>query len=295
MNNDELFVGVGLQGGLGNQMFQYAAGYALSRRIGAKLLLDLAGYEVNALRSYALDIFNIKINLWPFRSPLLSKNQSLLRVVRALDKIGITKASSYHLVRERSFAFDPSIISMHKKCYLHGYWQSPFYFNDYASEVKNVFDLSHHQSATILSLAEKISVDPSVAVHVRRGDYNTPQNLQVHGVCDIDYYNRAASLMRRIEPKCIFYIFSDEPSVAENLFASWSDVVIMPRCAQYEDMFLMSSCRHHIIANSSFSWWAAWLGKKEETITVAPHKWFVRSKLIQTHVLDLFPKSWILM
>lgn len=295
MNNNDVFVGLWLQGGLGNQMFQYAAGYALARRISANLFLDLSGFDVNDTRSYALDIFNIDKNLWPFHSPVATTKLSLSHVKYSLAKLGLTAAFGYRLVHERNFAFDSSVLSLQESCYLRGYWQAPSYFSDSSGAIKNVFDLSCVQSSRTLFLAQELADGPSVSIHVRRGDYNNSQNLQVHGLCGVDYYNRAAALIRRVEPGCRFYIFSDDTLAAGDIFATWPDAEIMPQGTQEEDMFLMSSCRHHIIANSSFSWWAAWLGEKEETITVAPCRWFARPRLLHTNVLDLFPQGWVLM
>ena len=133
-----------------------------------------------------------------------------------------------------------------------------------------------------------------MSVHLRRGDYNTPDGIASFGLLDKDYYDRAANLLLRIYPDCRFYIFSDDVTEAQHIFSSWSKKVIMPIRSACQDMLLMSSCRHHIIANSTFSWWGAWLGKNPEGITIAPRHWFTKEATIaHKYLLDLFPDDWI--
>jgi hypothetical protein len=138
-----------------------------------------------------------------------------------------------------------------------------------------------------------VDAEMSVSVHVRRGDYATsPEALKTHGLMEDDYYRRACGVMRDLHPGCRFYVFSDDPTAAAELFSGQKDVTVLPAGRWERDLYLMHRCRHHITANSSFSWWGAWLGRPGGTV-VAPRLWFSRDVLATKCVVDLYPDHWI--
>ncbi|WP_034628192.1 alpha-1,2-fucosyltransferase [Desulfocurvibacter africanus] len=289
-------VGVWILGGLGNQMFQYAMAWSLSRRIGADVRLDLSGFKSYSLRRYALSAFGINADLWEGPSPISGRRMRLRDRWQSLADKGLAPKPGFRLVRERNFFFDPSIKNLNENCYLYGYWQSALYFDDFGGEIRRIFDPTRFAHSGVAAALADVEKPLSVSVHLRRGDYILSSKTQAtHGLCEMDYYERAARLMRRCVPGCRFHIFSDDPYAASEMFSGWADALVMDSRSQEEDLLLMSHCQHHIIANSSFSWWAAWLDNSPECIVIAPRNWFTRSVLLRTPVLDLFPDDWILL
>lgn len=290
------FVGVWVLGGLGNQMFQYAMAHAVARRMGARMRLDLSGFGSYSLRSFALSAFGIEAARWEGSCPAEGRRVRLRERWQALADLGLAPKPGYRLIRERTFFYDPSLKDLNESCYLHGYWQSPRYFDDFADDIRRIFDPARFETPELAARIAHLQAQPSVSVHLRRGDYaSSSQTLAVHGLCGMDYYERAARLMRRCVPGCRFHVFSDDLEAAREMFSGWSDATVMEPRSQEEDLLLMSRCQHHIIANSSFSWWAAWLDDRPESIVVAPRNWFARPRLLRTHVLDLFPAHWVLL
>ena len=270
---------VRLTGGLGNQMFQYAAGRALADRLGAELLLDMRAFE-HALafqaytrRAYALSPFKLRARLaapadlsnWPV---WVVETGMRLRFVRPLFR-------RWHF--ESGITDDPSILTLHEPVCLVGYWQSERYFIDIADGIRGDLTLRETLCDANARLLERARSDRSVGLHVRRGDFvNLNDAAHVHGLCSIDYYRRAISLIRNRCPECHFMIFSDDPQWARaELPLDQSAVFVTGNTERPEqDLALMSACKHHIIANSSFSWWAGWLGYSPDQIVIAPSPWY---------------------
>ena len=296
IRNLSRFVGVWVLGGLGNQMFQYATAYAVARRMDAQMRLDLSGFGSYSLRSFALSAFGIESAQWEGACPAEGRRARLRERWQVLADLGLAPRPGYRLVREQAFSYNPSLNELNESCYLYGYWQSPRYFDDFADDIRRIFDPARFESPRLASALAELQGPRSVSVHLRRGDYSkSPAALAMHGLCDLDYYERAAYLLRRCVPGCRFHIFSDDLEAAREMFAGWPDVSVMESRSQEDDLLLMSRCRHHIIANSSFSWWAAWLDDRPDSLVVAPRNWFARPRLVRTHVLDLFPDDWILL
>jgi hypothetical protein len=285
---------VRLNGGLGNQMFQYAAGRALADRAGAELLLDTRAFE-QALafrdftpRTYALAPFKLRaklataadLNNWPLWVVAIGMR---LRLVRPLFR-------RWHF--ESAITYDPSLLTLHAPVCLVGYWQSERYFIDIADKIRADFALQQplmDANAGLLALARS---GHSVGLHVRRADLVTLNSAaQASGLCSVDYYQRAIDLVRNRHPDCRFLVFSDDPEWARaELPLDPSAVFVTGNDASPEqDLTLMSACKHHIIANSSFSWWAAWLGKNPEQIVIAPTPWYANPKL---DARDLAVSGW---
>ncbi|GAA4752475.1 alpha-1,2-fucosyltransferase [Flavisolibacter ginsenosidimutans] len=275
-------------GGLGNQLFQYAAGKALAVQNNAELKLDLTGFKDYQLRDFELNHFNVVYNIATGEEIKDYKASTSFQRMKAR----LSPASHKRFYKEPFFHFDPAFFSLRSPVYVQGYFQSEKYFAAVKEIIRQEFVFKDSFSAEIKAFAQKISQENSVAVHVRRGDYKNAESLRVHGVLPQQYYQQAIAYVKkhlREEPQ--FYFFSDDPSAAKELTVEGSEIV-SGRVAKnhYEDFYLMSQCRHNIIANSSFSWWAAWLNNHADKLVVAPKRWFNEGP---KDTQDLLPDTWI--
>jgi len=296
---------VHLTGGIGNQMFQYALGRTLAEKNSTLLKLDLSGFESYKLHRYALHCFNI----WEHIATIDEINAfrragnpsgSFRWMSRVMKKLGILPYSVSDFYENRKYikqtqrTFDPSILEANGNIYLEGYWQTEKYFIEIIEILHREFICKYVQDKNSKELAEKIQSTNAVSLHIRRGDYvSNPKTNQAHGLATPDYYENAIKLIIEEQPDSHFYIFSDDHSwVAENFKPDYPVTMVDHNNASrnYEDMRLMSLCDHHIIANSSFSWWGAWLGTNPEKIVVAPQKWFNDTT---RDTRDLIPTSWV--
>lgn len=286
-----------LIGGLGNQMFQYAVGRALAGHMHTPLLLDVSGFVHYDLRRYELDGFNIKAK------PASEEELARLGVKagvkpsmyeRAMRKLGIRREPS--ILREASFTYDARIETVEAPLYLDGYWQSERYFAAIRPQLLQEFSLKDSWGSANDALAEQIGLagDGAVSLHVRRGDYvNNAQTAQYHGVCSLDYYRQAVAYIVARVAAPHFFVFSDDHAwVSENLDTGCPTTFVQTNSPDQGifDMALMKTCRHHIIANSSFSWWGAWLNANDEKIVVAPQRWFNEAS---KDTSDLIPAGWV--
>jgi hypothetical protein len=195
---------------------------------------------------------------------------------------------------ERSLRFDPEIFDIAGDVYLDGYWQSERYFADIEEILRREFILQVDPDPLTFGLCKLAHAVESVSVHIRRGDYIlNPVTRRFHGTCPPDYYGRAARYLADKLKDVHFFVFSDDPAwVRENLSLDYPVTYVTHNGPDkgHEDLRIMTHCKHHIIANSSFSWWGAWLGRHPGKIVVAPLKWLV-DEAIQTG--DLIPSRWI--
>lgn len=260
------------------------------------LTLDLSSYSGSHARGdtprqFALDAFNIDAGTQisekqPAGNPYLSAAK------KAYGKI------LQMLFGDRSLRFDPKILDARDGAYLEGFWQSEKYFKEIEDAIRKEFTLKKPLGSTAALWAEKIrAAGTSVSLHIRRGDYVTNSiTHSYHGTCSKEYYARAyAEMIRRLgkNPEAVeLFIFSDDiPWAKENLsFPSQIYFVSDDAIPDYEEIALMSICRHHIIANSSFSWWGAWLDASEGKIVIAPEIWNAVRGMDTT---DLVPSEWI--
>jgi hypothetical protein len=278
-------------GGLGNQMFQYAFGLSKNVRSNGLLKLDLSAFENYKLRKFELNS--------PFKLDYLVssiyENQNLKsenKFQKILKKFGF-KESSY--IKEKEFSFSDKIYSI-RSGYFEGYWQSPKYFIENERAIRDAFRFRDDISENAEKYLKKIQDCYSVSLHVRRGDYvsNKSTNI-VHGTCSIDFYCQAVHYLESKFLDTTFFVFSDDLEWAKQNLAFIKKKVFVEKSVasrDWEEMFLMSKCKSHIIANSSFSWWGAWLNNSNDKIVIAPQKWFSDESI---DVSDLFPKEWILM
>jgi hypothetical protein len=280
---------VKLKGGLGNQMFQYALGRTLSLKNNTRLWLDSSfldeGDQQHTYRQYSLHFFNVKGKL----KKVDLNNNSLPILQKILFKFHFKKKIKY--ICEGSFNFNEEILNVSDNTYLDGYWQSFKYFESYWSMIKNDFEFALESVSINNSILKKIKSANSISVHVRRGDYvtNGEANLY-HGVLSQDYYHKAEKEIAKHVSDPTYFIFSDDIDWAKNNIRFNSEQYYVSNShAAHEDLYMMSKCRHAIIANSSFSWWGAWLIENLDKVIVAPVKWFKDSSF---NTSDLCPAYW---
>lgn len=284
-----------LLGGLGNQMFQYAAGRALSLRRGQPLLLDVSGFANYGLhQGFELQrVFNCPTTI-ATESDVRSILgwQSTAGIRRVLARPGLATFRRKGFIVEPHFHFWSEITNVPQDCYLEGYWQSEKYFQDVASVIRADFTFRATLADRNAELAEQIAQVNAVSLHVRRGDYaKNKKTNATHGLCPLDYYQAAIRVVAEKVEQPHFFIFSDDITwVRDNLKMDFPCQYVDHNhgAESYSDMHLMSLCRHHVIANSSFSWWGAWLNFEPGKIVIAPKKWFANSN----NVTDIFPLSW---
>ena len=283
-------------GGLGNQMFQYASGRALSLKLEASLKLDVSNFGGYGLhQGFELDrLFAAEIELASEVDKQAVLGWQKGRVIRRiLKKSSLAFARNKNYIVEPSFTYWSGINDLKDNIYLDGYWQSEKYFGEFAATIRADFAFKLALSAKNLEIASQISNANAVSLHVRRGDYvSNKKTNSVHGVCSPDYYRDAIkTILKRVENP-VFFVFSDDIAWVRNNLSIDAETVFVNHNAgkeSYNDMRLMSLCQHHIIANSSFSWWGAWLNSKENKIVIAPKKWFVN----QSNIVDLLPSNWV--
>src|SRR3989344_1935716 len=268
---------VNIKGGLGNQMFQYACGRALALKRSTGLSLVRSQASSDVVRSFSLTQFNLKAEIVSGRkSPFFLKLKEKLK-----QKI----TGDFHV------GFDSKILDLGDTAYLDGYFQSELYFKDYEESIRQDLTLKEPLLGNKAVIGDIIRNDPdAVSVHIRRGDYLTPPDFG--GVASREYYERAILHIQNYVPAARFYVFSDDIAWCQNELASLKNATFVsnPELKDFEEMFLMTLAKHHIIANSSFSWWGAWLGQNPTKIVIAPERW---SNLHEDWYRDIIPEKWI--
>jgi Glycosyl transferase family 11 len=282
-----------LQGGLGNQMFQYAALRAMCLRWQMDGYLDLSAYKTAAVnetpRSFELDVFKIQL-----KSLSADQLQSLANssgvMARFRNWIGRPELEVLNELNFDSFGSHSTGGSRR----LVGYWQSERYFKGYEDTIRKDYSLVVPLDESNELLMAKIRSEASISIHVRRGDYvtNTSAN-QFHGTCPPSYYYDAIARIAQSRPIEHIYMFSDDMGwVKEHLKFEQPMTLIDHNSGvnAYKDLALMAACQNHVIANSSFSWWGAWLNPDPNKLIVAPKKWFAGENNASN---DIIPSTWI--
>lgn len=258
------------QGGLGNQMFQYAAGRALAEKLGAELCFDTSWYHYPVKRRFLLGAFGIAARK---KKSLITFGSNLLLKKPLFELVGSTE-----VYREHSYPYDPSFFELPDDCALIGVFQTEKYFKQVDSVIRSEFSFAHQQLSDLgRDYIRQINECHSVAIHVRRGDYLKYPKYQV---CSESYFQRAIDWIRdRVEdPR--FFVFSDDLAWCRTQFLGKEFVFCESGATlenPLEDLQLLSSCQHHILSNSSFSWWGGWLGFSEEQLVVVPDPWFANT------------------
>lgn len=281
---------VKLKGGLGNQMFQYATGLAVATAQRGELKLDVSGYDdpryvnANTPRQYRMHAFNLSVCIATHEE-----------VKKYKYPFGIfSKASRFlnlRILKKRYIDYELSFFKRSHR-YVEGYFQSEKNFQNIKDMVLKEFTLKK-ESETFSIEKRKIDKEKSISVHIRRGDYvNDPKTNAAHGVCSKEYYEKAISLMRQKIEDPIFYFFSDDIEWVKKEFGVHADFkyISNPNLQEYEELMLMSLCTHNITANSSFSWWGAYLNQNSSKIVIAPKKWV--NKEPDPHP-NIVPETWI--
>lgn len=272
-----------LHGGMGNQLFQYAAGRALALRLGTKVGLDARGLAAKGLRPCAPHF-----NWQTVATPDLPPDRKTALLTHALWR---ACGRNPRFRRERGLGFNPGFETWGDGSYLHGYWQTERYFAAHATTLRDDLRIVTPPSPQNAEMAQRIAAGPSVSVHLRRGDY-----LQsgAYASCTGDYYRDALQRLTEvtgITPTA--FVFSDDPGWArDNLDLPCAKVVVdfNGRDTDYEDLRLMSLCQHNILANSSFSWWGAWLNANPAKVVLGPARWFSNEHKQNP---DILPPAWI--
>lgn len=296
---------VQLTGGLGNQLFQYAFARHLAQRNKSELFIDTTQVESRSdpahRRKYKLHHFCIQSPLVDWDSPFGNSFQTEMgRFSRgSVSRLARFFGRRRHLAElsEPHFHFDPEVLKRRGDFYVTTYWQSHRYFDAIAPKIRSDLALREPLSHEHQVLKDQIQADASsVALIVRRGDFaNHPHHSKFHGCCSHEYYQQAQAMIRSRVANPHLYVFSDDiPWVRENMQFE-CPVTFMDQSYDhieydYVDMHLISCCRHHIIANSTFGWWGAWLASAEEGIVIAPKRWFLDASI---NTQDVVPPQWL--
>lgn len=290
---------VNLKGGLGNQLFQYAAGFSLAVRHTTNLLLDTIQLDASTAsenytkRHFELDIFSFEPE---FASPemLLHFQKKETTTWQRIGRRLFPNALKWRTYRLEDLRYDKEFERFRDYIYLNGYFQSERYFAPVADQLRKHLQFRKAPSPENAKLLHQINSCMAVSLHVRRGDYLTPLNQKIFGnICTPDYYQKAISMIIKDVEQPSFFVFSDDIEWAKaNIYISDFPVHyvnINTGHTPYEDLRLMSNCRHHIIANSSFSWWGAWLNPRADKIVLAPPAWIHDPGCVLN---DVIPNSW---
>lgn len=262
---------VKLQGGLGNQMFQYAFGRTAALHLGAKLCLANNFYDTSRNRVLELDKFAI-----------IAETRKLSFVERC---------NPFNVFRE----INPADYEAYKKvkngAIIDGYWQSEKYFKKISGEIRKEFSLKDQTGREMATWREKINHSEAISIHIRRGDYTEEKHQKIYGLVGLEYYKKSTEFIAANVKNPTFFVFSDDILWAkENLKIPYpTEFVSDGKISAPEEIFLMSLCKNHIIANSSFSWWGAWLNPNSKKQVVAPKNWFANPTRDSS---DIIPNEW---
>ncbi len=290
-------------GGLGNQMFQYAFGKALADHYKTELKLDIGGFSATVgdpklgIRVFSLGNFNIKAPIATVEEIAPFKNFTD-KVIKKISLYFDNRPSYYDkkIILEpkaNHFCFDENVFRRTRKgdFYCEGFFQSPKYFAAVADDIRQEFTVKHKTDSVNATMLAKISSENSVALHIRHGD-NANNVAKAHGVLSLNYYQKALELLSKQEKDLHIYVFSDDPKWAkENLQTNHPTTFVSHNgdAKNYEDLHLMITCKHHIIGNSTFSWWGAWLGLKSGQRVFAPRNYYLEQDVSGT---DFYPPTW---
>lgn len=287
---------VRIYGGLGNQLFQYALGRALTIKHNTVLKLDLSFYNQDksgvTYRQYGLNNFHINADIATKEEVNNIKRSHLKGIFKSIYwKLQYRKPYyRQNYIKEKTFSFDQNILNCPNNIYVDGYWQSPKYFENIRAVLLKELSLKKPLNENEKDFFKKIKNTESVSIHVRRGDYVSNQkHTEIYVQLSMDYYNKAIACINKKVGKPSFFIFSDDLDWAKTHFNIFSNCVYVDSNAA-ESIYLMSLCKHNIIANSTFSWWGAWLNKNVDKTVITPEKWFVTNKL---NTKDLLPEKWV--
>lgn len=291
---------VRLMGGLGNQMFQYATALRLAHKNHTSLKLDASVYEnmaaIDTPRQYELSVFAIEAEL--------ATAQDLARVVppaqrrslaqRIKHRLGV--GSDIFIYGEAGSSFQPLTLQLPDNTMLVGWWQNEKYFKDIRNTLIAEFTPKVSLSKTSATFLKRIeAIENSISLHVRRGDYVSNPHANVHhGLTPLEYYGAAVEYIRRYTKDPHFFVFSDDITWCKQNLDLGKDATFVignDGVQAYEDLILMSHCHHNIVANSSFSWWGAWLNDNSDKVVIAPQVWYQNEQA--NSETEIVPEDWV--
>lgn len=299
----KVFLTVYCQGGLGNQLFQFAAGYVLAKKNKINLRINIESYN-SYDRKFELDRFPEirKLNILEIKNYDFFANIYLYlyyKFYKILKKSGIYKFVNFFFLDKQKFEKSPFIFNgallkekIVKDVLIKGFFQSEKYFIDYKKIVLKLFKFPKIKDKLVHKHLNLIKNENSVAIHIRRGDYlNNPKARYFHGILKEDYYKKSISYFKKRVKNPVFFIFSDDIELVKKTFFFFNKekFIFIDTKSSINDLHLMSNCKHFIIANSTFSWWGAWLSKNKHKIVCAPKRW-VRARISTS---DIIPENWI--
>jgi len=277
---------VKLKGGLGNQLFQYAFGRLLSIKRNTSVKFDVLSVDKRDIhRDFKLDKFNTKIEL--ASSEEVEENEYPFGLISKILAWATRK-----ILRNYNIGYSEKIIYSNNK-YYDGYWQSYKYLEPIKKELLTEISLKESVNKKYSELISRINSSNSVSIHIRRGDYvNDSKTKKAHVTFGLEYYEEAIKIIKDKIKDPVFFVFSDDISwVKENLKINYPIFFVSnPEIKDYEELIIMSTCKHNIIANSSFSFWGAWLNQNQNKTVLAPKKW---SNLYQKEYKNICPENWI--
>jgi hypothetical protein len=286
---------VRLMGGLGNQLFQYAAGRHLAYLNNTELFVDTsflqATIENNTPRNYELGSFNVVSSiadeklLHSFHGCEFSATDRLLTKIISLGK--------YNKYKFDDYGFDDHLLELKGNYYLRGFFQSEKYFKAIQEIIREELTVKDEFITKDESLVRNIKLQNSVSIHIRRGDYiRNLSSMEAHGLCSKDYYTKSIEFIKReLGNDVHFYLFTDDAKWVQNEMHWEINSTLIENKTTIEDFYLMSLCKHNIIANSTFSWWAAWLNNNKDKKVILPKHW-LNNLLSET--IEIAPKNWII-
>lgn len=266
-------------------MFQYAIARHLSIKNKTKLYMDISYYNNCKIRNYELSKYNINcsclLNLFHINISIYF--WKILSII-TLNKI--------KLIRQNGRKYNSHLLKRNESVVLNGFWQCEKYFKEIRGVILSDFKLKKPLGKKNIDFLEKIQNSNSVCLHIRRGDYISNKSVsKTHGPCSLNYYYNSVKYLKKKDSKMTFFVFSDDISwVRENLKLNENTIFVDINDNPYYDLELMRNCKHFITANSTFSWWAAWLSKNTDKIVIAPKKWFVNG-----NEGDIVPENWVRM
>ncbi len=291
---------VKLISGLGNQLFQYAIGRQLSITNKVPLKLDTSFFKDQNLRSYKLDHYNINAEIASEEEVakflnIYKKKNLAARIYRGIER-RMPKQRSRYFKENEWWVYEPELLKVSGTAYIEGYWQHYKYFENINPEITRELTLKDWYDLQLQKMVAEISNNSSsVSLHIRRGDYiSDPKAGSFMGVLPLEYYNKAIRYISQHLKDPSYYIFSDELDwVKDNLKsdAPMQFVDVEGGNKDYIELDMMSRCSHNVIANSSFSWWGAFLNRNPDKIVIAPDKWVIPPD-INTRIQLQFP-SWV--
>ncbi|NTE04803.1 alpha-1,2-fucosyltransferase [Agrobacterium tumefaciens] len=284
-----------IKGGLGNQMFQYAVASAMNKSTTVYfdqtfLNNQKISSDVFTARKYELAIFK-RLNA-KNANPFIIKALYTQKKYYALLRTFLTKINLFKSIDDNNIKTELEKSHYFMLVYLEGYFQNPSYFENIRENLLHDFTFPQLSNLGRAYLKNIKRISHAASIHVRRGDFLKKKIASIHGILDLSYYHDAKDYLAGQVDNPHFFIFSDDANWCKENFSFIENSTIVSNLEPWEDMYLMTVCQHHIIANSTFSWWGAWLSTNKKQINIAPKNWFKDPQLNLVYQ-NIIPKNWI--